>query len=232
MKHELIHEFSIPAAWRTVVSKINTLGDILEIKAGSECVETKKLAVTIIIEHPEVRPLIDDKCITTNMEKVQAYTLEYLWTDSCHYDLGEEYTYGSRLRNPIDQLQKAIELTAKEFNNRQITMTIRTPTDIDSPHPPCLTMIDLEVLENYLNLYCYFRSWDAYAGMPENVAGLQLFSEAFVNEVNELRDFKNPMLHTGKMIMFSKNCHLYKRQYEFASKLNFSGEDSRRMLIK
>ena len=228
MNFETIQEFDIPAAWRKIVSRINKFGDILEIKVGSECVETKKLSVAIIIDRPETRPLVDDKCITTNLEKVQEYALRYLWIDSKTPD--EEYTYGSRLRNPVDQIQKAIELTAKEFNNRQITMTVRLPTDIDSPHPPCLTMIDLEVLENHLNLYGYFRSWDAYAGFPENIAGLQLFAEAFVNEVNELRKFKNPVLHTGKLIFFSKNCHLYKRQYEWADKLELNGQDSRRMV--
>jgi thymidylate synthase len=227
MKYKLIEAFDIPSAWRQEVDAIRRYGDVFEVKSGSECTETLKLATTVIILHPESRPLVDDKCITTNMEKVQLYSLEYLWTDSCHHDSGEEYTYGSRLRVPVDQIQKAIEIIAIEPNNRQVTLTVRVPEDINSPHPPCLTMIDLEVLDAKLNFYGYFRSWDAYAGFPENIAGLQLFAEALVNEVNTL----NPSLYlqTGQMILHSKNCHLYKRQYEWADKLRELGNDSRRM---
>jgi len=36
-----------------------------------------------------------------------------------------------------------------------------------------------------MHLTCYFRSWDAYAGLPANIAGLQMFNEAFVSEINE-----------------------------------------------
>jgi thymidylate synthase len=67
-----------------------------------------------------------------------------------------------------------------------------------------------------MHLTCYFRSWDAYAGLPANIAGLQLFNEAFVTEINERR---NLSLKTGKLIFHSKNCHVYKRQFDLVQEL-------------
>jgi thymidylate synthase len=249
-----INAFDIPDAWRKCVSAIWHEGDIFIVKSGSECTETKKLALTVIISNPENKPLVDDKCETTNEIKAGKYALEYLYTDSCHYgesEDDEEYTYGSRLRdgreyikktktfigNPIDQVKKIVQLIAKEPLNRQLTMTIRIPSDVNSPHPPCLTMIDFEpeYVDGHwkLNIYAYFRSWDGYAGFPENIAGLQIFNQAIVDDVNEIliaEGEKDEDLFTaGKMIFFSKNCHLYKRQYEWAEKLEPSGQDSRRM---
>lgn len=238
MKHENITAFNVPDAWRKCVSAILHRGDVFVVKQGSECTETKKLSLTVVIEHPEHLPLVDDKCITTNAEKVGHYALEYLWSDSCHYDDGEEYTYGSRLRDgreyvkatkqfvgtKVDQIERIIEELVAEPLSRQLTMTIRIPQDVNSPHPPCLTMIDLDVEDNGvredgLHMYTvhfrvYFRSWDAYAGFPENIAGLQVFFQALIVEANERSDSK--IFSTGKMVLDSKNCHLYQRQYELA----------------
>jgi thymidylate synthase len=220
MKFKYIPAYNIPDAWRKTITAIYNEGDFFDVKLGSECTETKKLAVTIEIAHPEDRPLVDDKCITTNMEKVQNYTLEYLWTDSRK---DETYTYGSRLRTPVDQIQKIVETLSKEPSNRQLTMTVRIPSDVDNEHPPCLTFIDLdtEFMGSYcytVHTHCYFRSWDAYAGLPENIAGLQLFIEALVAEAQQLTSKYE--FYTGRMILTSKNCHLYKRQYDFVYKLN------------
>ena len=67
-----------------------------------------------------------------------------------------------------------------------------------------------------MHLTCYFRSWDAYAGLPANIAGLQLFNEAFVSEINERG---NLSLKTGKLIFHSKNCHIYHRQFNLVREL-------------
>ena len=82
--------------------------------------------------------------------------------------------------------------------------------------PPCLSLIDTEISDGKLHLTCYFRSWDAFGGLPANIAGLQLFNEAFVSEINEKGNLN---LKTGKMIFHSKNCHIYQRQYKLIEDL-------------
>ncbi len=92
--------------------------------------------------------------------------------------------------------------------------------------PPCLSLIDTEILDNQMHFTCYFRSWDAYGGLPANIAGLQLFNEAFVNEIN---DRGHLSLKTGKLIFHSKNCHIYQRQYNLVKELFEPKDGSKRM---
>lgn len=114
-------------------------------------------------------------------------------------------------------------------------MVIRKPEDIfkelkGKPHElPCLTILDTEIIRNEedkklkFNLFGYFRSWDTYAALPANLAGLQLFSEEFVKQLNLKGGIKHgekwEPVQTGRMIMYSKICHVYKRQYSLVEEL-------------
>ena len=227
MKHIKISAFDCPDAWFKALSQIWHEGDPFQVGYGSEVTETKKLNLTIEIAHPENRPLVSDKA-PCDMKYVQWYALTYLWCGEGKQD--EIYTYGSRLREPVDQVEEAIKNYVKEQRDRQVTMVVRLPDDIykvnpktkERHEPPCLSLIDTEILDNKMHLTCYFRSWDAYAGLPANIAGLQLFNEAFVAEINERADLG---LETGKLIFHSKNCHIYQRQFNLVKEL-FEPKDS------
>lgn len=65
--------------------------------------------------------------------------------------------------------------------------------------------------------------------MPANLAGIQIFLEAFVNEVNR-RSGKR--YTTGKMIFHCKNCHIYSRLDKIIEELISPEEDVRRQLAK
>jgi thymidylate synthase len=236
MKHIKIEAFNIPDAWFQTITAIWNQGEHFNVGNGSEEGDTLKLDVTIHIKHPEDYPLCDDKA-PTDMKHIQEYGLTYLYTDF----LGEHpYTYGWRLQHPVDQKAELIKAILKSKANRQLTMTIRIPEDaiptrtindeVVKHEPPCLTMLDFEVLNGKVNLTCYFRSWDAYAGLPENIAGLYLYLKAFVEEINESliangRPYSE-LLFTGEMIFHSKNCHLYKRIYGLVKDL-VEGETSK-----
>ena len=229
MKHVKISAFDCPDAWYKTLDAIWNEGDIFEVCYGSEYAETKKLNLSIEVAKPETRPLVDDKA-PCDMKYVQWYALKYLWSGVIE---DETYTYGSRLRKPIDQIEAAIKRYLKEPADRQITLAVRLPEDImkrvnDRKHePPCLSLIDTEVLEGKLHLTCYFRSWDAYAGLPANVAGIQLFNEAFVSEINRQGNLN---LKSGKLIFHSKNCHIYKRQFKLVEDmLNPKNEGTRKL---
>jgi thymidylate synthase len=221
MKHVKITAFDCPDAWFKTLNSIWSEGDAFQVGYGSEVTETKKLNLTIEIAHPENRPLVADKA-PCDMKYVQWYALTYLWCGEGKQD--EIYTYGSRLREPVDQVEEAIKNYVKEQRDRQVTMVVRLPDDIykinpitkERHEPPCLSLIDTEILDNKLHMTCYFRSWDAYAGLPANIAGLHLFNEAFVSEINERG---NLSLKTGKLIFHSKNCHIYQRQFNLVKEL-------------
>lgn len=221
MKHIKVTAFDCPEAWVQTLNYIRTEGEDFTIGYGSELTETKKINTSIEILHPEMRPLLSDKA-PCDMKYAQWYALTYLWCGEGKQD--ETYTYGSRLREPIDQVEQAIQRYIDEQRDRQVTMVIRLPQDINKkslhtnePHePPCLSLIDTEILDGKVHLTCYFRSWDAYAGLPANIAGIQMFNEAFVSEINSRGNLN---LETGKLIFHSKNCHIYKRQYKLVDDL-------------
>lgn len=219
MKHVKITAFDCPDAWFQTLNHIWREGDLFQVGYGSETTETKKLNLTIEITHPENRPLVSDKA-PCDIKYVQGYALEYLWCGEKHE--GETYTYGSRLNHPINQIEEAVKRYVKEQRDRQVTMVIRLPEDIKKSlhhkrhEPPCLSLIDTEILDGKMHLTCYFRSWDAYAGLPANIAGLQFFNEAFVKDINSMGNLR---LETGKLIFHSKNCHIYQRQFNIVEKL-------------
>ena len=218
MKHVKVDAFDCPDAWYKTLEAIWNEGDFFEVCYGSERSRTKKLNLSIEIAKPETRPLVDDKA-PCDMKYVQWYALKYLWSGIIE---DETYTYGSRLRKPIDQIEEAVKRYLEEQADRQITLAVRLPEDImkhvkDQRHePPCLSLIDTEILEERLHLTCYFRSWDAYAGLPANIAGIQLFNEALVSEINRRG---NLSVRTGKLIFHSKNCHIYERQFKLVEDL-------------
>ena len=231
MKHAKICAFDCPDAWYKVLEAIWNEGDFFEVCYGSERSQTKKLNLSMEIATPETRPLVDDKA-PCDMKYVQWYALKYLWSGIIE---DETYTYGSRLRKPVDQIEEAVKRYIEEPADRQITLVVRLPEDImkhvnDQKHePPCLSLIDTEVLEERLHLTCYFRSWDAYAGLPANIAGIQLFSEALVSEINRRGDLS---LKTGKLVFHSKNVHIYERQFKLVEDLLKPKDDGRRKMFK
>lgn len=230
MRYVPIKAFDIPDAWYKVLAAIWEHGDEFTVGYGSEKSATKKLNLSIEIEHPENRPLIADKA-PCDMKYVNSYALQYLWSE---FIMDETYTYGSRLREPIDQIEQVVKRYLENPQDRQIVLLIRRPEDIfkelDSRkhEPPCLTIIDTELIDNKLHLTAYFRSWDAYAGLPANIAGIQIFNEALVSELNS----KGLDVQTGKLIFHSKNCHIYSRLYDLVKELIAAGEDSRRTILK
>lgn len=232
MRHALIKAFDCPDAWYKVLNEIWYKGDLFEVGYGSETSETKKLNVSIEITNPSNRPLVDFMA-PCDMKYVQWYALKYLWSGAIE---DETYTYGSRMREPVDQVEEAIRRYLEEKRDRQVTFVIRLPEDIkkslgkyEKHEPPCLSLIDTEILDNQLHLTCYFRSWDAYAGLPANIAGIQLFNEALVSEINRRGDLG---LRTGKLIFHSKNCHIYERQYKLVQEKVKPGEDRRRKMLE
>jgi thymidylate synthase len=228
MRYSNVKAFDIPGAWYRTLEEIWRHGDDFPVGYGSEITMTRKLNVSIEITNPESRPLVAEKA-PCDMKYVNSYALQYLWAGI--KEEGETYTYGSRLREPVDQVEEIIDRYVKEPNDRQLTFIIRQPHDILKQidgmrhEPPCLTVIDTELVDDKMHLTCYFRSWDAFAGLPANIAGIQIFNEALVTEINRRAGTK---YSTGKLIFHSKNCHIYSRLYELVEELIKPEEDSRR----
>jgi len=48
---------------------------------------------------------------------------------------------------------------------------------------PCLRLIDTHIKNDILHLTVFFRSWDLYAGFPENMGGITMLGEYMANEL-------------------------------------------------
>ena len=232
MKYATVKAFDIPGAWYRTLEEIWENGEDFSVGYGSEVTMTRKLNLSIRITNPDSRPLVADKA-PCDMKYINSYALQYLWAGV--KEEGETYTYASRLREPVNQIEHVIERYVEQPQDRQLTMVILQPQDIYRElegmkhEPPCLTVMDTELLDGKMHLTCYFRSWDAYAGLPANIAGIQVFNEALVGELNARAgtDYS-----TGELVFHSKNCHIYSRLYDLVEELIKPGEDSRRQRDK
>jgi thymidylate synthase len=70
---------------------------------------------------------------------------------------------------------------------------------------PCLRGIDFKIKDNHLIMSVIFRSWDLYAGFPENMGGMVLLNEYVAGE---------PSIYPGPLAFTSTGLHLYDYQVD------------------
>lgn len=84
--------------------------------------------------------------------------------------------------------------------NNQMVLQVAHPSDLMLLDPPCLRHIDTRIQDGKLSFFVYFRSWDLWAGLPANLAGIQNLKEYMAGEIG---------VDDGEMIVESKGLHLY-----------------------
>jgi thymidylate synthase len=95
----------------------------------------------------------------------------------------------------------------KGHRNNQMVLQVAHPTDMLLQDPPCLRHIDTRIQDGKLHFYPYFRSWDAYSGLPANLAAIQLLKEYISAEIG---------VEDGEMIASSKGLHIYDYAFDLA----------------
>ena len=135
---------------------------------------------------------------------------------------GEQYTYGERLCRAYQGIRGLTrdsygrESWDEEFlnqiewiigvystygpRNNQMVLQIAQPSDLLLEDPPCLRHIDTRIQDGKLHFFPYFRSWDLWAGMPANLAGISMLQEHMAGEIG---------VDQGEMICTSKGLHIY-----------------------
>ena len=71
---------------------------------------------------------------------------------------------------------------------------------------PCFRGIDFKIKDNKLITSVIFRSWDLYAGFPENMGGITLLNEYVANQL--------PDVEPGPLAFTSAGLHCYDYQLE------------------
>ena len=106
--------------------------------------------------------------------------------------------------NQLELVQKFLKETPE--TNRMV-IEIGKPEDLFLRHPPCMRFLQFKVRYGALHMFAYFRSWDAWGGLPSNLAALQLVKEFLAKEAN---------VEDGKMFLASMGLHVYSGEWELA----------------
>lgn len=230
-----INATTLPDGWFKTIEACYARGRIYTITEGSYVGQKRKELdwLTLHITHPHDRPLLPDvppgmehlNPVPGGMDYIEKY-LAYLMTDE--KKPGEQYTYGERLFGPVStlgdqscnsvasQVEEVIEKYKRGFGNNQCSMTIAQPSDIHLPDPPCLRHIDTRIFTDeqrkgppQLHFFVYFRSWDAYTGLPSNLAAIVFLQEYMAESIGN-------GVEPGEIIATSKGAHLYSHFFELA----------------
>jgi thymidylate synthase len=229
LKPVFIEARDLPDAWFQCIYRIFEDESVheYEVERGSfEGIKRREFDMVVVnVEYPGTRPLIPDippeLAIPqpTSMEYVEDY-LQYLMTDRRRGN--EVYTYGERLTNPkvsidgreisfgINPIEEVIDLYRNDrHGTNQAIMEVGMPQDIRLEDPPCLRLIDTRIMDGRLHFVLYFRSWDLWAGLPSNLAAIQLLKEYMCQEIG---------VEDGSIVAVSKGLHLYEYSFGLALK--------------
>ena len=208
MRISVVEARDLSEAWFLCLRRTLEQGREYTIDRGSFIGRRRKELDFIVlhVEHPGNRPIVPDVPLgvppPSSMEYVENY-LQYLLT-SFKADT-EQYTYGEDLESQIPEL---IRLYNEDgHNTNQGFMAVGSKESIKLPDPPCLRGIDTRVENGKLHFIVYFRSWDLWAGLPSNLAGIQLLKEYMASEIG---------VEDGELIALSKGLHLYDYSWELA----------------
>lgn len=161
--------------------------------------------INVQITHPHTRslePQMPQHMSSTPPPVAEGYIDEYLpYLFTAEIQDNELYTYGSRLRTPIDQIQHVIDTYKKHgYRNNQLVMNVGSSIDRTLEDPACLQLIDTRIQDNKLHFYVYFRSWDLWGGAASNLGGIQILKEFMADEIG---------VDYGETIATSKGAHYY-----------------------
>lgn len=215
-KTNYVEGIGIGNVWREVMWLCVMQGYDFVVKGGSYVGQIRKQLpyVVLRIKEPGKRPLSPIVSppwpSPTSEEKIEKYFLEYLMEDKLKEN--EQYTYGSYIK---PQLPRVIDLLkSSNGNTNQACVSVGGKESIFLPDPPCLRVIDFKVVNGKLNMTVFFRSWDLFAGLPENLGGLQMVKEYVLAHLDGLN------LVDGDLIAYSDGLHIYDQYFELVNALN------------
>ncbi|MFY9114472.1 MAG: thymidylate synthase [Dethiobacteria bacterium] len=213
----IVKEQTIEQAWRMSMWSCARYGYSYKIEKGSYEGQVRKQLdhLTVFIENPGTRPLAvtlpENSGIPapTSDEKIQAYFYDYLATDTKGEK--EDYTYGQYISRQLSRLIDLLNISGGATN--QACMNIGDQNSIELADPPCLRVVDFKVVDGRLTMSLFFRSWDLFAGFPENLGGLQLLKEYILMQLTF-------PVEDGPIIAYSSGAHIYEQYFPLVNMLN------------
>jgi thymidylate synthase len=231
MKPIHIEATTLPDVWFQIMWNLIDHGNVFTIDRGSYAGQQRLEFdyITLHIKMPGERPLLPDIPVhlgipnPVDSEYMDKY-LPYLMTN--HKEPEEDYTYGERIAgftytnvypskhgtgfgagfiNQIEEVCKTYK--EKGHRNNQMVLQVAQPQDLKLGDPPCLRHIDTRIQNDTLHFFPYFRSWDAWNGLPANLAAIQMLKEYMASEIG---------VKDGQIIAASKGLHIYDYAFDLA----------------
>lgn len=200
-----IHAVDLPDAWFQTLYALKKHGRFYRIQRGS-FKGSRRLQLPLLVVYvrqpwrepliPEIPPHLGIPAPAAR-EYVEDYFLNYLL--GARKAENEQYTYGERI---AVSLEKVIRMLRESPATNQAVIEVARPEDVELPDPPCLRLIDFKAVDGELEMTVYFRSWDVWAGMPANLAALELLRQYVAVEAG----FE---LERGSLTAVSSGAHVY-----------------------
>jgi len=136
---------------------------------------------------------------------------------SSHCPPGLAYTYGNRLRQPVDQLQEVIEKLRQDPDTRAAVVSLWLP-EVDGPKKsgtPCLITGQFRIIDGRLLLLTTIRSNDMFSAWPYNVAGFRVLHRYVLDALRATM----PILRLGDLITVSGSAHIYEDCWNYTDEL-------------
>lgn len=211
MNITFINAKTLPEAWflciKNLIEENGTRKYIIDrgSYAGQQRLEFD--FVVIKVEYPGSKPLVPDVPLGIPPPATQEYVEQYLpYLMTGVKQEGELYTYGEDIDFQLPELIRMYKEEGEGTN--QACMSIGNKHSIHLEHSQCLRLIDTCIRYGKLHFQVYFRSWDLWAGLPANLAAIQILKEYMASEIG---------VEDGDLIACSKGLHLYDHCWDLGS---------------
>lgn len=204
---------TIDDAWFQVLNAIHNHGRNIKVDKGSYegCYRRQIDHLTLHLTSPLSAPLLPEPPTTkgsvvapANHDMLEKYISYLFYGDKKE---NESYTYGERIS---EQLDETLNILSGGKITNQSTISISRPSDIHLSDPPCLRSISFRMINEKMNMFLNFRSWDAYNGLPLNLAGLAYLFDYVAGEIG---------FETGELLATSEGCHIYDHVFDMVKEL-------------
>ena len=203
---------SVAQAWPLILDKVRTFG-IIEDSEYDEKQQELLAFTSVIAAGDEVESVFDsqhywNRFFPFNRQELEEYIPQV--TSAVEFQ-GVAYTYGQRLRKPIDQIERIVEkIKTVPQSRRFVASTWDVESAYDHASPPCLVTVQFNVTNDKLYLTGYFRSNDMFAAWPKNAFALQELQKLVARECN---------LAVGDLVIFSQSAHIYEHDFAKAKEV-------------
>lgn len=114
---------------------------------------------------------------------------------------GTAYTYGSRFRGKVDQINEIVTKLRENYFSKRCFATTWMQSDLNNSTPPCVISFQPNIQNNILYATSYIRSNDMFRAWPLNAFGLRKIQKNICEELD---------CKMGPLTIISQSAHIYK----------------------